>query len=289
MIQNLKTLIAVSLKEGKFDAIMNLIKQILSDLHDDKTDENNNYVSTKKGLEEQIANYSVAWNTAEKLRDAAESKAAQLRIDTTALGVAITGLNADIKEVSRLEIAVDNRWSNDQTAYKKRVNEGESVSSALEIIISDLEGLSGTDSSNLIEIQAALKKMKQIGKSNPLLSLVEFTATFDADALADVVAKLKSIKYHTEVSMIDDAADQEAAKTHHAALKFKLAEQAKTFGAELTKKVKLKATKTIAFDKETGIFNDQSASYTAAHASWGAKKACLSTEEIRHTAAIKQM
>ncbi len=47
MIQNLKTLIAVSLQEGKFDAIMTLIDDILKDLHDDKADENTNYGATK--------------------------------------------------------------------------------------------------------------------------------------------------------------------------------------------------------------------------------------------------
>ncbi len=75
------------------------------------------------------------------------------------------------------------------------------------IIISDLDGLNAGDSTSLVQIQAALKKMKQIGKTNPLLSLVEFTATFDADALNDVLTKLKAIKTHTELQMIDDAAD----------------------------------------------------------------------------------
>ncbi len=197
MIQNLKTLIAVSLQEGKFDAIMTLIDDILKDLHDDKADENTNYGATKQGIEEKISNYYSAWTTAEKLRDNAKTKADQLRKDILSLGSAISQLNIDIKEVVRLEGSVEEQWSNDKAAYKKRTNEGESVTSALEIIISDLEGLTGTDPNNLIEIQAALKKMKQIGKSNPLLSLVEFTATFDPEALAEVISKLKSIKTHT--------------------------------------------------------------------------------------------
>ncbi len=169
------------------------------------------------------------------------------------------------------------------------MNEGESVSSALEIIISDLEGLTGTDSTNLVEIQAAIKKMKQIGRSNPLLSLVEFTATFDPEALGEVIKKLKDIKYHTDVSLVDDAADQTAAETHYKTLKFKLSEQAKTFGKELTKKTKLKKTKEDSYEKETKIFDDQSAAYTAGHNSWESKKTALDTEEQRHTDAIAQM
>ncbi len=117
MIRNLQTLISISLKEGKFDAIMDLMKEILDDLHDDKAEENSGYGLTKSGLTEQISNYNTAWTTAEKLRDSAKTKADALRSEIAGLKTSIDGLNSDIKEVIRLELGVENRWTADQAAY----------------------------------------------------------------------------------------------------------------------------------------------------------------------------
>jgi len=49
--------------------------------------------------------------------------------------------------------------------------------------------------------------MKKIGKTNPLLSLVEFSTTFDEATLADVIEKLEAIRAHCVGSSEDDAAD----------------------------------------------------------------------------------
>jgi hypothetical protein len=49
--------------------------------------------------------------------------------------------------------------------------------------------------------------MKKIGNTNPLLSLVEFSTTFDEATLADVIEKLIAIRAHCVGSMEDDAAD----------------------------------------------------------------------------------
>jgi len=49
--------------------------------------------------------------------------------------------------------------------------------------------------------------MKAIGNTNPLLSLVEFSTTFDEATLVDVIEKLEAIRTHVEGSMVDDAAD----------------------------------------------------------------------------------
>ena len=49
--------------------------------------------------------------------------------------------------------------------------------------------------------------MKKIGNTNPLLSLVEFSTTFDEATLTDVIGKLKVIRAHCVGSMEDDAAD----------------------------------------------------------------------------------
>jgi len=57
----------------------------------------------------------------------------------------------------------------------------------LDLIIADLEALSPGESVNLVEMKAAIRKMKSIGKTNPLLSLVEFSSTFDENTLNEVI------------------------------------------------------------------------------------------------------
>ena len=46
--------------------------------------------------------------------------------------------------------------------------------------------------------------MKKIGNTNPLLSLVEFSTTFDPETLADVIGKLEKIRSNVLNSMSDD-------------------------------------------------------------------------------------
>ena len=176
----MKQMIFVHLNEGKYEAIMKLMNAIIVDLTGDKTTENSNYVSTKKGLEEQIANYSVAWNTAEKLRDEAFTKASTARDELKRLSLSIEAIQVDIDEVTRLALDVASRWEADQFAYNKRKSDSQSVVQALVIIIDDLKSIDGgTDTTNFAEMKDAMNKMKEIGRGNPLLALVEFTATFD--------------------------------------------------------------------------------------------------------------
>jgi len=51
--------------------------------------------------------------------------------------------------------------------------------------------------------------MKKIGHSNPLLSLVEFSTTFDPETLATVIEKLAAIR----LNVFDSAADDEEAQS----------------------------------------------------------------------------
>lgn len=53
--------------------------------------------------------------------------------------------------------------------------------------------------------------MKKIGKSNPLLSLVEFSTTFDPETLETVLTKLKEIRASVAESGNDDEDDERRA------------------------------------------------------------------------------
>ena len=53
--------------------------------------------------------------------------------------------------------------------------------------------------------------MKKIGKSNPLLSLIEFSTTFDPDTLETVLVKLREIRTNVATSGNDDEDDERRA------------------------------------------------------------------------------
>ena len=53
--------------------------------------------------------------------------------------------------------------------------------------------------------------MKKIGKSNPLLSLVEFSTTFDPETLETVLSKLREIRANIAASGNDDEDDERRA------------------------------------------------------------------------------
>lgn len=83
---------------------------------------------------------------------------------------------------------------------------------ALEIIIGDLEDIRdnhGTDGgvTDLAEISQVVKKMKAIGNTNPLLSLVEFSTMFDTETLNTLISKLEAIRANVLRSMEDDHND----------------------------------------------------------------------------------
>ena len=56
-----------------------------------------------------------------------------------------------------------------------------------------------------------MQKMKKIGKSNPLLSLVEFSTTFDPETLETVLVKLREIRAGIAASGNDDEDDERRA------------------------------------------------------------------------------
>ena len=53
--------------------------------------------------------------------------------------------------------------------------------------------------------------MKRIGHSNPLLSLVEFSTTFDPETLNAVISKLEAIRDNVAASGNDDEEDERRA------------------------------------------------------------------------------
>ena len=61
--------------------------------------------------------------------------------------------------------------------------------------------------------------MKKIGHSNPLLSLVEFSTTFDPETLATVITKLVAIRENVAASGADDSEDERRAVAAYNALR----------------------------------------------------------------------
>jgi hypothetical protein len=61
--------------------------------------------------------------------------------------------------------------------------------------------------------------MKKIGHSNPLLSLVEFSTTFDPETLATVISKLQAIRENVAASAADDEDDERRAVQAYNALR----------------------------------------------------------------------
>ena len=61
--------------------------------------------------------------------------------------------------------------------------------------------------------------MKKIGHSNPLLSLVEFSTTFDPETLNTVISKLREIRDNVAASGADDAEDERKSVASYKALR----------------------------------------------------------------------
>jgi len=53
-----------------------------------------------------------------------------------------------------------------------------------------------------------MEKIHELGDSNPILSLVEFSSAFDPATLDSVIQKLQAIEAGMRTSILDDAEDE---------------------------------------------------------------------------------
>jgi len=131
--------------------------------------------------------------------------------------------------------------------------------------------------------------MKKIGHSNPLLSLVEFSATFDPETLATVISKLRAIRDNVAASAADDEEDERRATTAYNALRGGMTTQLNAYVAEQTAKRADKATKEGLRDDSHATFESESQKYATQKGFWEGKKAELVQATAAHEARLSQI
>jgi hypothetical protein len=131
--------------------------------------------------------------------------------------------------------------------------------------------------------------MKKIGHSNPLLSLVEFSTTFDPETLATVITKLRAIRENVAASGVDDEEDERRAISAYNALRGGMTTQLDAYVADQRTKRADKTTKEGLRDDAQATFNSESQKYNTQMGFWNAKKAELVEATSAHEARLGQI
>ena len=131
--------------------------------------------------------------------------------------------------------------------------------------------------------------MKKNGKSNPLLSLVEFSTTFDPETLQTVITKLKEIRMTVANSAIDDAADEQTSVARFNSLLSGLNTQLKGYTDEQTALEKEKKTKEGLRDDAESTYNTEDQNYNERKEMKEAKEAALAAELAAHQTRMLKM
>ena len=131
--------------------------------------------------------------------------------------------------------------------------------------------------------------MKKIGHSNPLLSLVEFSTTFDPETLATVISKLKAIRENVAASAADDEEDERRAVQTYNSLRGGMTTQLNGYVADQRTKTADKTTKEGLRDDAQDTFTSESQKYQTQKGFWEGKKAELVQATAAHQARLGQM
>ena len=131
--------------------------------------------------------------------------------------------------------------------------------------------------------------MKQIGKSNPLLSLVKFSTTFDQATMNDVLGKLRAIRSAAIRSGADDDEDERQSAAwnqveynKYAALFESETKQKSDKTISVGQKTTQRVTATEDRDREAGIYQTNFDAHTR-------KEGELDAENILHGNNVQQM
>jgi len=131
--------------------------------------------------------------------------------------------------------------------------------------------------------------MKKIGHSNPLLSLVEFSTTFDPETLATVITKLRAIRENVAASAADDEDDERKAVQSYNGLRGGMTTQLNGYTNQQRVKTADKATKEGLRDDAQATFNSESQKHATQKGFWEGKKEELVEATAAHESRLGQI
>lgn len=208
--------IALQLKsQSPLQDIARMLDEIRQDLVTQQADSDALHNQQEQECADTIASLERCISDNTNTKDEAENEISILESEIARIQGEIRIKEAQLEILNRRDQELDAARQRDSEEFSRRQQQGVEVISALELIIEKLSTIPANDNdANLV-----LSQLSKIGSSNPILALVQVASTFSAEALANVVGKIQSLRSSLEASLEDDGREEQDAIAEYQTLK----------------------------------------------------------------------
>eukprot|EP01016_Furgasonia_blochmanni_P001766 TRINITY_DN1069_c0_g1_i3.p2 TRINITY_DN1069_c0_g1~~TRINITY_DN1069_c0_g1_i3.p2 ORF type:complete len:404 (+),score=214.08 TRINITY_DN1069_c0_g1_i3:64-1275(+) len=204
---------------GATDDSISLLVQIRNTLESNRDQDQAEFNVLKTQLQDLIQTLTDKANAALNEVADANSRLNDLISTRTTLEQEIPRLDGQVTTLHKKIVKLQDDRAHDVNDYHARVGEQREVINVVQEIINTLTDrvLNGGDL-ELIEKQKLTDKLQNLKYSNPILALVDLTATFDRNLAVEIIQRLEALRDSLKAAVEDEEGAEEQAGLNYDAL-----------------------------------------------------------------------
>eukprot|EP01017_Pseudomicrothorax_dubius_P033865 TRINITY_DN4584_c0_g2_i3.p1 TRINITY_DN4584_c0_g2~~TRINITY_DN4584_c0_g2_i3.p1 ORF type:complete len:362 (-),score=133.19 TRINITY_DN4584_c0_g2_i3:834-1919(-) len=219
---------------GDVEDVMKLMYDLKASLETEQNTDQAEYDKQSASLIQRIFDAEQAASNAITQVNEASSRLKEMRSRREVLEKLIVKNNLQLNRTIEQRTKLVENHEQEAQELIERMKQAKELIEVLTLIINDLtHKVLLNNEPTLAEVQQIADRLHEVAKSNPLASLVQFTATLDVYVIKNIITKLEDIRIRLALTLKDDKKESEKAETLYQDMIKKLQEIEQNLSAEL--------------------------------------------------------
>eukprot|EP01017_Pseudomicrothorax_dubius_P033866 TRINITY_DN4584_c0_g2_i5.p1 TRINITY_DN4584_c0_g2~~TRINITY_DN4584_c0_g2_i5.p1 ORF type:complete len:392 (-),score=152.88 TRINITY_DN4584_c0_g2_i5:834-2009(-) len=219
---------------GDVEDVLKLMYDLKASLETEQNTDQAEYDKQSASLIQRIFDAEQAASNAITQVNEASSRLKEMRSRREVLEKLIVKNNLQLNRTIEQRTKLVENHEQEAQELIERMKQAKELIEVLTLIINDLtHKVLLNNEPTLAEVQQIADRLHEVAKSNPLASLVQFTATLDVYVIKNIITKLEDIRIRLALTLKDDKKESEKAETLYQDMIKKLQEIEQNLSAEL--------------------------------------------------------